>query len=264
MPYSSEPRRSRGVAAAALAKGVGEFMPEAARVLIADDHPLMRGALSQAVSQTLPRAEIHEAGSLEQVIAAARRRPARAPLDLMLLDLTMPGMNGFSGLFLIRAEFPAIPVVVVSASEDAVTVSRALDFGASGFIPKSAPFERIADAIRAVLAGDLWFPDHVEPAGRAEDAAFAQRLGSLTPQQLRVLTMVATGKLNKQIAHDMQVTEATVKAHVTMILRKLGVASRTQAVIAAGRLLVTEPVLVTEPLGAAEPAAPAMRGARPA
>src|SRR5262249_39577844 len=149
-----------------------------------------------------------------------RAQPAATPVDLVLLDLNMPGMNGFSGLFLLRAEFPAVPVVVVSASEDAVTVSRALDYGASGFIPKSAPSERLGEAVRGVLQGDLWFPEPGEPASHAEDVQFAERLASLTPQQLKVFTMVAAGRLNKQIAHEMQVTEATVKAHVTMILRK--------------------------------------------
>ena len=216
-------------------------MAEQGCILIADDHPLMRSALAQAVGQTLPRTEIIEAGTLDQTIATVRARPSDAAIDLILLDLSMPGMNGFSGLLLIRAEFPAIPVIVVSASEDPTTVGRAFDYGAAGFIPKSAPSERIADAIRTVLRGDLWFPVHGESAPHAEDAELADRLTALTPQQLRVFGMIAAGKLNKQIAHEMQVTEATVKAHVTMILRKLGVTSRTQAVIAAGRLLVDPP-----------------------
>ena len=136
------------------------------RVLIADDHPLMRGALAQAVSRALPDVELLEAASLDHVTAAIRPQPSAAPVDLVLLDLHMPGMNGFTGLFLIGAEFPSIAVIVVSASEDPLTVSRALDYGASGFIPKSAPSERFAEAIGAVLAGDLWFPERVAPAGR--------------------------------------------------------------------------------------------------
>ncbi len=216
-------------------------MAERHRVLIADDHPLMRSALAQAVSRALPDVELLEAASLDHVSAAIRAQPSAAAVDLVLLDLHMPGMNGFTGLFLIRAEFPSIAVIVVSASEDPATVSRALDYGASGFIPKSAPSERFAEAIRAVLAGDLWFPEHVAPADRAADIALGVRLAALTPQQLKVLAMVAEGRLNKQIAHEMQVTEATVKAHVTMILRKLGVGNRTQAVIATGRLLVDPP-----------------------
>jgi DNA-binding NarL/FixJ family response regulator len=243
-------------------------MPDRRRILIADDHPLMRNALAQAIAQALPKSELLEAATLDEVVAIVQVQPAARPIDLVLLDLNMPGMNGFSGLFLLRAEFPAVPVVVVSASEDAVTVSRALDYGAAGFIPKSAPGERLGEAVHAVLAGDLWFPEHGEPLSRAEDVQFAARLASLTPQQLRVFTMVAAGRLNKQIAHEMQVTEATVKAHVTMILRKLGVASRTQAVIAAGRLLLDPPASISAPPAAAAPpagsAAPAARAERPA
>jgi DNA-binding NarL/FixJ family response regulator len=217
-------------------------MTEQGYILVADDHPLMRSALAQAVNRTLPWAEVLEAGTLDQAIATVRGRPPGTAIDLILLDLNMPGMNGFSGLFLIRAEFPAIPVMVVSASEGPSTVSRAITYGAAGFIPKSAPSEGISEAIRCVLRGDLWFPSHDELALRQEDAELGDRLAALTPQQLRVFMMIAAGKLNKQIAHEMLVTEATVKAHVTMILRKLGVASRTQAVIAAGRLLVDSPL----------------------
>jgi DNA-binding NarL/FixJ family response regulator len=219
-------------------------------ILIADDHPLMRSALAQAVCQALPKSEIVEAGTLDEVVRSIRLRPAGAPLDLILLDLNMPGMSGFSGFFLIRLEFPAIPIIVVSASEDSATVSRASDYGASGFIPKSAPCEQIAEAIHSVLSGDLWFPAQPGLVSRNEDAELADRLAAFTPQQLRVFTMIAEGKLNKQIAHDIGVTEATVKAHVTMILRKLGVVSRTQAVIAAGGLLVASPLSVRRSAGA--------------
>ena len=230
-------------------------MAEARRILIADDHPMMRSALAQLVTQALPETVLLEAATLDQVIAAVGAQPSPAAVDLLLLDLNMPGMNGFGGLVLIRAEFPALPVIVISASEDALTVSRALDYGAAGFIPKSAPGERLAEAIGAVLAGDLWFPEHGEPSDRAEDIDLAARLAALTPQQLRVFMMVAEGRLNKQIAHELEVTEATVKAHVTMILRKLGVGNRTQAVIAAARLLVEPPQPVSGPVGSA--AAPA-------
>jgi DNA-binding NarL/FixJ family response regulator len=213
-------------------------MAERRHILIADDHPLMRSALAQAVARALLDVDLLEAASLDQVCSVLRYQLPDNAIDLVLLDLHMPGMCGFTGLFSIRAEFPAIPVVVISASEDPVTVSRALDYGASGFVPKSAPSEHLAEAIGTVLEGHLWFPEHVEPVGRADDVALGVRLATLTPQQLKVFAMLAEGRLNKQIAHEMQVTEATVKAHMTMILRKLGVGNRTQAVIAAGRLLV--------------------------
>jgi DNA-binding NarL/FixJ family response regulator len=237
-------------------------MADRRRILIADDHPMMRAALGQALAQALPDSRLVEAASLDAVVAAIR---ADGALDLILLDLNMPGMNGFSGLLLLRAEFPAVPIVIVSATEDAATIGRALDCGASGFIPKSAPSERFAEAIQAVLVGDLWFPPDADPVGAGEDDSTAARLASLTPQQLKVLLMLTEGRLNKQIAHEMQVTEATVKAHVTMILRKLGVASRTQAVIAA-RGLTRDGALSAPPAGAdqPEPAAPAGRAARPA
>jgi DNA-binding NarL/FixJ family response regulator len=222
-------------------------MAEARRILIADDHPMMRSALAQLVARALPDTEVLEAATLDQVITTVRARPSRASIDLVLLDLNMPGMNGFTGLVLIRAEFPALPVIIISASEDALTISRALDYGAAGFIPKSAPGDRLAGAILAVLAGDLWFPDHGEPGDRAADIDLAARLAALTPQQLRVFMMLAEGRLNKQIAHQLEITEATVKAHVTMILRKLGVGNRTQAVVAAARLLAEPPPRVSGP-----------------
>jgi len=237
-------------------------MAEARRILIADDHPMMRSALAQLVVRALRDTEVLEAATLDQVIAAVRAQPSRAGVELVLLDLNMPGMNGFTGLVLIRAEFPALPVIVISASEDAVTISRALDYGAAGFIPKSAPGERLAEAILAVLAGDLWFPEHGEPGDRAEDIDLAARLAALTPQQLRVFMMLAEGRLNKQIAHALEITEATVKAPVTMILRKLGVGNRTQAVTAAARLLVEPSLPVSGPAEA--PTAPFGSGGAPA
>lgn len=212
--------------------------PPRIRVVIADDHPLMRGALCQAVLQAVPGADITEADMLSKAVDAVRLHPPDAPCDLVLLDLHMPGMNGFSGLFLLRAEFHALPVLVVSACDDADTIRRAQQYGASGFVSKSARIDQIATAIHAVLAGDIWFADTAStPPGRFRDEAdLAHKIASLTPQQLRVLLMITEGKLNKQIAWEIGVSEATVKAHVTMILRKLHVSSRTQAVIVARRL----------------------------
>jgi DNA-binding NarL/FixJ family response regulator len=211
------------------------------RIIVADDHPLMRGALVQALARSLAPLVVCEAGTLDEVVAALRSAPADAMPDLILLDLNMPGMNGFAGLLLVRAEFPSIPVVIISASEEAATIGRTIDYGAAGFIPKSAPSERISEAVAAVLRGDLWFPAQALSGKPQEDAELAARLAALTPQQLRVFMMISEGKLNKQIAHEIQVAEATVKAHVTMILRKLGVGSRTQAAILARRLVVDQP-----------------------
>jgi DNA-binding NarL/FixJ family response regulator len=217
-----------------------DAMQTSYRLLVADDHPLMRSALCQAVAQAVPAGEIAEAGSLEAVVEAIEGSPPDRQPDLVLLDLKMPGMNDFAGLLLLRSSFPAVPVVIVSASEDARTVRRALDYGASGFVPKSAPAGEIGAAVRTVLEGGVWLPPAMPDgaAAGADEQDFARRVASLTPHQLRVLSMIAEGKLNKQIAWELGVGEATVKSHVTFILRKLGVVTRTQAVIAARRLLV--------------------------
>lgn len=205
------------------------------RFLIADDHPLFRDALRQALSEIERDIEIEEAGSLEEVVAVLE---ASEPPDLVLLDLKMPGVQGFSGLIYLRAQFPAVPVVVVSANEEPGVIRHAIDFGASGFVPKSTPVDRIRAAIRAVLAGEIWLPPDLDlsEAADSESAELVQRLATLTPQQVRVLMMLSEGLLNKQIAYQLNVSEATVKAHVSAILQKLGVESRTQAVIAAGRI----------------------------
>ena len=153
----------------------------------------------------------------------------------------MPGTQGFSGLIYLRAQFPDIPVVVVSASEEPVVIRRAVEFGASGFIPKSLDTEGVGNAIRTVLSGDIWAPPDVD-LDTAEDREIldlVRRIGRLTPQQMRVLMMLSEGLLNKQIAYELSVSEATVKAHVSAILQKLGVDSRTQAVIAASRIGAT-------------------------
>ena len=203
------------------------------RILIADDHPLVRGALAQAVAT--PGAEILEAGDLEGV---TRIFAAGTDIDLILLDLAMPGVRGFSGLMYLRAEHPDVPVVVVSANEDRAVMRRCIDFGASGFVPKTTPIEGMREAVRKVLDGEIWTPPDVDLSGPAdkETADLVRRMASLTPQQVRVLMMVSAGLLNKQIAYELKVSEATVKAHVSAILTKLGVESRTQAVITAAKV----------------------------
>lgn len=162
-------------------------------------------------------------------------------VDLVLLDLNMPGNKGFSGLMQIRADFPALPVVIVSALEDPATISRSIEFGASGYIPKSTDAGSIARAIETVLAGEIWLPSGIDiNSADTEFADMVQRLQSLTPQQSRVLGMLGEGLLNKQIAYELSVSEATVKAHVSAVLTKLGVDSRTQAVIVLGKLGIGE------------------------
>lgn len=206
------------------------------RIIVADDHPLFREALQQALAPALPGVRFVEADSFDSLQAAVG---ACDDADLVLLDLEMPGAQGFSVLMWLRSQYPALPVVVVSATSDAGVMRRTVEFGASGFIPKSSPVETISEAIAAVLEGELWLPetalalDEAHPSPHEE---LAQRVASLTPQQCRVLQMLANGLLNKQIAVELQVSEATVKAHVTAIFRKLGVRSRTQAAVAARRL----------------------------
>ena len=206
------------------------------RILIADDHPLVRDALRSAVLYSCQAQEIHEAGCLDDVVGTLA---VQGELDLVLLDLNMPGMNGLTGLVALRKQFPAIPIAVVSAHEDRKVMLEAVRCGAAGFIPKSTPRDAIAGALRQILAGEVYLPASVEEEAAKEDeetAEIARRLSTLTAQQLRVLEMLGTGKLNKEIAFELSITETTVKAHVSAILQKLKVYSRTQAVVFANRL----------------------------
>lgn len=205
------------------------------RIVIADDHPLFRDALRQALAGVLSSARIDEAGSFDDLI---RLLEQNADVDLILLDLTMPGISGFSGLIYLRAQHPAIPVVIVSASDDNTTIRRSLDFGASGFIPKRFGVDTLRDAITKVMAGDVWVPPDADLSVATDPdlTRLRDRLVTLTPQQVRVLMMLSEGLLNKQIAYELGVSEATIKAHVSAILQKLGVESRTQAVIAAAKI----------------------------
>ncbi len=210
-------------------------MTVSTRIIIADDHPLVRGALRQAVSGAVPGAAIVECGDLEEL---TKELDQNSDADLVLLDLAMPGVRGFSGLMYLRAQHPGVPVIVVSGNEDRSVMRRCVDFGASGFIPKTTDMDVMRTAIRNVLDGGAWTPPDVDlttPADR-DTADIVRRLSSLTPQQVRVLMMLSEGLLNKQIAYELTVSEATVKAHVSAILQKLGVESRTQAVIAASKI----------------------------
>ena len=205
-------------------------------LLIADDHPLFRGALREAVNGVFGQAEIAEAGTFEEVSEFLDRNGAE--IDLILLDLSMPGVRGFSGLMYLRAQYPSLPIVVVSANDDPAVIRRCMEFGASGFIPKTLGVEALRAAVACVLQGEVWTPPDIDLTRQSdpETASTIARLATLTPQQVRVLMMLSGGLLNKQIAYELGVSEATVKAHVSAILQKLGVESRTQAVIAAGRI----------------------------
>ncbi len=204
-------------------------------LVIADDHPLFRDALRQAVASVVTSAKIDEVGTFDDLTALLEQD---SDVDLVLLDLTMPRISGFSGLIYLRAQYPAIPVVIVSASDDAATIGRSLDFGASGFIPKRFGVETLRDAIVKVMDGGVWVPPDTDLSSAADPdlTRLRDRLMTLTPQQVRVLMMLSEGLLNKQIAYELGVSEATIKAHVSAILQKLGVESRTQAVIAAGKI----------------------------
>jgi DNA-binding NarL/FixJ family response regulator len=182
--------------------------------IIADDHPLFRGAMRQALEGIDANIEILEAGDLE----SARKKAGDHPeADLILLDLTMPGVSGLSGLIAFRAEFSSLPVVVVSATDDVSTMRRALELGASGFISKSASIDEIREGVRTVLGGGIWTPPDVDLGSEhdQEIASLIARIQTLTPQQGRVLGMLAEGLLNKQIAYELGVSEATIKAHVS-------------------------------------------------
>jgi len=205
------------------------------RLVIADDHPLFRGALREAVTGLFEHVGIAEAGTFNEVAELLERGNE---VDLVLLDLTMPGVRGFSGLMYLRAQYPGVPVIVVSANDDPAAIRRCMEFGASGFIPKTLGVEAMRGAISRILSGGVWTPPDVDlSAGSdAETAALMGRMATLTPQQVRVLMMLSEGLLNKQIAYQLGVSEATVKAHVSAILQKLGVESRTQAVIAAAKI----------------------------
>ena len=199
------------------------------RIVVADDHPLFRAALRSAVDRATPGvAVVEECASLAEVRAAL----AAGSVDLLLLDLKLSDSEGMAGLAAIRAEHPVVPVAVVSASEDPTVVRHALGLGAAGFIPKSAALPLMVEAIAAILAGDNWAPDLPE----AEGDDLATRVSTLTPSQLRILEGLKVGRLNKQIAFDLGVSEATIKAHLTSVFRKLGVQNRTQAVILAKQL----------------------------
>ncbi len=210
-------------------------MPQGYKFVIADDHPLFRGALKQAIGAIAEPGTVLEAGDFD---AAKKVVAENDDVDLVLLDLSMPGASGLSGLISLRGIHASVPMVVVSAHDDPETIRRALELGASGFISNSASMEEIRSAVQTVLEGGIASPGGVD-LGVERDPEISdliRRLQSLTPQQTRVLGMLGEGLLNKQIAYELNVSEATIKAHVSAILQKLGVDSRTQAVIQLSKI----------------------------
>lgn len=212
----------------------GDFSGMRFKFVIVDDHPLFRGALKAALMLQTGDADIIEVSDLE---SAKRHILDAADVDLLLLDLALGGVGGLTGLIALRSLHPSVPIAIVSATDDAVTIRTALALGASGFISKSSTLDEIADAIGRILDGEIWSPLTGQGGGQLDQELFelVGRLRRLTPQQGRVLGMMADGMLNKQIAHELNVSEATIKAHVSAVLYKLGVESRTQAVICLSR-----------------------------
>jgi len=205
------------------------------KFVIADDHPLFRGALKQALQGLGEGIAIVETGTFEGVKALVQNE---ADIDLVLLDLHMPGASGLSGLIALKGIDSTLPVAIISAFDDPVTIRRALDLGASGFISKSSGVDGIRKGVESILAGGVWTSEDIDlgTEGDPEISDLIQRLQTLTPQQTRVLSMLAEGLLNKQIAYELSVSEATIKAHVSAVLQKLGVDSRTQAVIRLAKI----------------------------
>jgi len=210
-------------------------------VIVADDHPLFREAIKEALEADQGETRFLEASSFESLQNLVDEHD---DVDLVLLDLHMPGVSGFAGLVYLCKRYPSVPVVIISANEDPVVIQRALEHGAAGFIPKSSSIDTITGAISAVLMGEIWSPTSSQsnlPGKNVSEILLAERMAQLTPQQFKVLMMISQGLLNKQIAYELSVSEATVKAHVTAIMSKLGVSNRTQAVMATNQLSVSRP-----------------------
>ena len=209
--------------------------------LIADDHPLFREARKGALSAKFEGLEVFESSDFDSTLQVLSEQE---DLDILLLDLHMPGNGDLYGLIRIREEYPSLPIAVVSGSEDVNIVSKVMGYGAMGFIPKSSSSDDIANAINQILEGDTWLPKELKNKVaeiEGEDREIAAQVASLTPQQYRVLQYLHEGLLNKQIAYELHISEATVKAHITAIFRKLGVYNRTQAVLIAAKLQL-EPI----------------------
>jgi DNA-binding NarL/FixJ family response regulator len=214
-------------------------MEPAYKILIADDHPLFREAISSVIASGFVGSEIIETDDLDKALDITREND---DLDLILLDLNMPGMHGLNGLITLRNEAPTIPVVIVSAEEDKQVVLQAITYGAVGFITKSSPRQKMTDAIQQILNGNVYLPSDIIRTGKESSHRRSRRednpispelLNSLTRRQLLVLERMSKGESNKQVAYNLNIAETTVKAHVSAILRKLGVHNRVQAILSA-------------------------------
>lgn len=220
-------------------KQVETFMEPAYKILIADDHPLFREAISSVIASGFEGSEILETDDLDSALIIAKEND---DLDLILLDLNMPGMHGLNGLITLRNEAPTIPVVIVSAEEEKQVVLQAITYGAVGFITKSSPRVKMTEAIQQILNGNVYLPSDIirtgkESSGRRrrndDNPVSPELLNSLTRRQLLVLERMSKGESNKQIAYNLNIAETTVKAHVSAILRKLSVHNRVQAILSA-------------------------------
>lgn len=209
------------------------------KVVIADDHPLFRAALKQAIRKISTNAKIMEVSSLGE---ASEILASEEGINLLLLDIHMSDSDGFAGLIMYKQAYPLTPIVIVSASEEPDIIRNAIEFGASGFIPKSADLSIIREAINTVFEGQSWWPEidglrnfgANSVAGATAQFNEAKRLFStLTPTQSKVFMAISEGLLNKQIAFKMDISESTIKTHITAIFKKLNISSRTQAVIFA-------------------------------
>ncbi len=214
------------------------------KIAIADDHPLFRTALKQAVIEFYSSDEIIEADNFDTLLQQVESLPA---LEIIFLDLHMPGNNGFTGLTQLQNHFPDIVVVMVSSDDKPDVMRKAIDFGASAFIPKSSSLHTIASAISSVQEGNIWLPpqleDNLDQVAIDKHQQLAKQLAQLTPQQYTVLAQIADGQLNKQIAYELNIKETTVKKHVSAILVKLGVYNRTQAGLVYQQLMLAPPQL---------------------
>jgi DNA-binding NarL/FixJ family response regulator len=201
------------------------------KIVIADDHPMFRNALKQSINNNYAN-EIIECDSLESLRSELKNHN---DADLLILDLNMPGADGFSSLVYVQKKYPQLPIIMISANDKLDVIRMAKTFGALGYISKSANIETIRHAIDQVLQGGTFFPEELETNDvlntQAELLQLTKGVADLTPQQYKVLLMLKQGLLNKQIAYDLNVSEATIKAHVTAIMRKLGANNRTQAVM---------------------------------